>query len=189
MEDRTKIHKYFENTRCNPKVGPAMYIVSSNECQAMGNLKSDLDDHLWKPIFTQVHPERVVLHRASTLAKRSFDFLVDQLTDGNFSITWSSIFQETQASLMSYNALFRINEELIVDSSCSSMTIEFSTSTNDEGKRVTPYTKAMERRYYGPKELQFKNYRNLQDRKEPILVSFVSSRSIIYDIWLTPSFL
>ena len=149
-----------------------MYIVSSSECKVKGSEQIDLVDHLWKPIFTNLHPERVVLQRASALAKRSYDFLVEHISEGNFSLTWPSIFQQSQASLLSFSALFRIHEELIVDTACSSMIADYSITQNEDGELITPYTKSMERRFYGPKALQFKNYRNLEGRKETILVSF-----------------
>jgi len=184
IEDRAKIYSSFESVRTsnNQANGPAMYIVSCSECKTTGSEKIVADDQLWKPIFTRIHPERVVLQRASALAKRAYDFLVEQITDGKFSLTWQAIFQETQSSLLSYNALFRINEELIVDSSCSSMNCEYSATRNEEGEFVTPYTKSMEKRFHGPKALQFKNYRNLEGRKESILVSFTYTRIEAVDI-------
>ena len=151
-----------------------MYIVSSSECKVDGTEKMQMDDFLWKPVFTKSLPERVVLQRACALAKRSYDFLVEQIIEGNFSNSWMAIFQETQSSLMSFSALFRINEQLIADTSCSSMISDYSTTRNEDGELITPYTKSMERRLYGPKALQFKNYRNLEGRKESILVSFIS---------------
>lgn len=172
VDDRSKIYTQFELVRSTNHNGPAMYIVSSSECKVEGTENILVDNLLCRPIFTALLPERVVLSRACALAKRSYDFLLDQLAEGNFSHTWVAVFQETQSSLMSYDALFRIDEELIVDSSCSSMTIDLTTNHDENGELITPYTKSMERRFYGPKALQFKNYRNLESRNENILVSF-----------------
>ncbi len=130
------------------------------------------DDGVWGPSFTQYLPENVVLGRLTSLAKRSYEYLMNSLArKGNIETTsWASVFQESPESLKSYSVLFRVNPENIIDSSCSSTESNLAVTSNDE-KVKTPYYNTMEKISLGPKLLRKKVYKNL-NAAESILYSF-----------------
>jgi U3 small nucleolar RNA-associated protein 22 len=160
-EDRVHIFSEFEATRGDAYLnGPAMYIISP-----VDKIKSSTDTATsFKPAFTLVHPEKVVLKRASALASRSYDFLMNHILDINDNRIyskdkWTSIFKEDPQSLLSYSCLLRVNRDFVVDSECSSTNADMIVSTKKE--ILTPYTRSMISRTEGPKLLQKSAYKNL----------------------------
>ncbi len=167
-EDRADIVVQFEATR-GPEFqhGPPMYLISPNDYND--------DDCKWTPSYTHYSPEKVVLGRLSALAKRSSQFLMICLARGvtggqTKESSWTSIFHETPASLRSYSALFRIDPQLVVDSTCSSTSSNYTLSRNDEGI-ITPYRHSMEKIIAGPKALRKKVYKNLNTMESTVMVS------------------
>lgn len=162
---KANIHTQFEKIRgTNFQYGPPMFIISPNDRHG--------DDGIWRPSFTQHIPEKVVLGRLISLAKRSHQFLMNiaSMKGSADSTTWTSVFQESPESLKAYSALFRVNPENIIDSSCSSTGSDFSTSWDSE-KAKTPYYRTIEKLSLGPKALRIKAYKNLNS-SEDILYSF-----------------
>jgi U3 small nucleolar RNA-associated protein 22 len=163
-EDRATILSQFEEMRgAKFKNGPVMYIISPNDRH---------DDGLWRPSFTQHLPEKVVLGRLAALAKKSQQFLINCLmTKGSASShMWSSIFQESPGSLKSYSALFRVDPDNIIDTSCSSTAANLVDVVKDEAIH-TPYYRTIEKFTLGPKMLRKKVYKNL-NAADSILYSF-----------------
>ena len=164
-DDKAHILTEFETKRGTKfHNGPPMFIISPND-------RHD-DDGVWRPSFTQYLPENVVLGRLTSLAKRSYEYLMNSLArKGNIETTsWASVFQESPESLKSYSVLFRVNPENIIDSSCSSTESNLAVTSNDE-KVKTPYYNTMEKISLGPKLLRKKVYKNL-NAAESILYSF-----------------
>ncbi len=168
--DRADILNQFEAIR-GPEFqhGPPMYLISPNDYND--------DDDKWTPSYTNHSPEKVVLGRLSALAKRSSQFLMICLAKGVTGeqtkvSSWGSIFHETPASLRSYSALFRIDPQLVVDSTCSSTSSDYTLSRNDEGV-ITPYRHSMDKFIAGPKTLRKKVYKNLDASESAVMVSSI----------------
>ena len=164
-EDRAHITSQFEAIRGDDfQNGPPMYIISPND-------RHD-DDAIWKPSFTHHLPEKVVLGRLGALARRSHQFLMNSLSRNGKGddLAWASIFQESPGSLKSYSALFRVDPEIIIDSSCSSTASDLTLPVKDEHV-LTPYYRTIEKLSLGPKSLKKKVYKNL-NVAETVLYSF-----------------
>lgn len=168
-EDRSAITSRFEQAR-GPKLqgGAPMYIVSPNDRGGIGDNLDTVDPmptedagkvpEIWAPGFSQTTPEWVVLTRTIALAGKSRAFLVSKLTNFTGQGGWSAAFQETSTSFQAYNALLRVNAELIVDTASSSTGTDLSSSAE-----ATAYTGSIRELHLGPKKLRLKNYRNMQD--------------------------
>lgn len=167
VEDRAQIMSVFENARGpDSKNGPPMFIISPY------NLNEE--DQTWKPSFTTVNPERVVLGRVCALAKRSHDFLLSSslhnLQPTEHHDSWMAVFQESPNSLKSYSTLLRIDPELVYDIECGSTGCEFKTNV-DSDEIITPYQRSLEKRSLGPKQLRRKRYKNLVSIENNVVVS------------------
>eukprot|EP00553_Chaetoceros_curvisetus_P009993 CAMPEP_0204618964 /NCGR_PEP_ID=MMETSP0717-20131115/5462_1 /ASSEMBLY_ACC=CAM_ASM_000666 /TAXON_ID=230516 /ORGANISM="Chaetoceros curvisetus" /LENGTH=556 /DNA_ID=CAMNT_0051632835 /DNA_START=57 /DNA_END=1727 /DNA_ORIENTATION=+ len=180
-EDRADILIQFEATR-GPEFqhGPPMYLISPNDYND--------DDCKWTPSYTYYSPEKVVLGRLSALAKRSSQFLMICLARGvtggqTKESSWSSIFHETPASLRSYSALFRIDPQLVVDSTCSSTSSNYTLSRNDQGI-ITPYRHSMEKILAGPKTLRKKVYKNLNTMESTVMLGWTPVDDIVQKLRL-----
>jgi len=167
LDERFAIHGRFQAVRGSLYLnGPPMYIVSPNhwKVERLSSEDGQLIDSLLTPIFTCNLPEKVVLSRTCSLAKRSYHFLLDQMiayeNSSSNRNTWISVFQENSASLKSYNSLIRINSDFVIDSTCSSTVIERGVS-NILNENKTLYTLSLERRYFGPRKLHKNIYKNL----------------------------
>jgi len=167
LDERSAIHSRFQAARGSSYLnGPPMYIVSTNHCELErpSSENGQHNDRLLTPVFTCSLPEKVVLSRTCSLAKCSYHFLLNQMTiyedtscDRN---TWISLFQENSSSLKSFSSLIRVNSNFVMDSTCSSTIVEPGIfEILNENK--TLYTLSQERRYFGPKGLHKKIYKNL----------------------------
>lgn len=123
---------------------------------------------LWSP--NTISPELVVLNRVVALAQRSHQYLINQLLSfgGSLMTDWCAIFQESPQSFHSYDVLFRINPDLVVDHRSSStardlnpMPKQDETNGRTEQELQSCYTQSMVVRNEGPKDLRKKAYRNL----------------------------
>jgi len=155
-EDRCAILSQFEEVRgVDFQHGPPMFIISPIDRNEEG---------LWRPSFTQSLPEKVVLGRLSALAGRSHQYLMNCLKSGkdSKSFTWTSIFLESPDSFKSYSALFRVNHDNIVDSTCSSTASDLGIQKVD-GILKTPYRRSMERLPLGLKAFRRTAYKNLNN--------------------------
>lgn len=165
-DDRCAILSQFEEMRgFNFQHGPAMFIISPIDRN---------DDGLWRPSFTQNLPEKVVLGRLSALAKRSHQYLMNCLKSGkdSKSFKWSSIFLESPDSFKSYSALFRVDQNNIVDSTCSSSSSDLGVHEVD-GILKTPYRRSMEKLSLGLKAFKRTAYKNLNtSSSEALLYGF-----------------
>jgi U3 small nucleolar RNA-associated protein 22 len=169
--------------------GPPMFIVSPCDRQPGGSDKrNDVNKNsLWMPTFTLETPEWVVLNRAAKLAQRSFVLLRRCLMSHPFCSSasssaslsaphnhplWPCVFQETMESFRAYSAIFRVHPDFLVDDESSSSTRN-ATGTidtnlvarrNTDGAWESSYTRSMDQRLSGPKDLRLKNlYKNLAD--------------------------
>lgn len=165
LEDRMEILAQFESVRNeNLQSGPPMYIISPNDRPE--------EDGFWKPSYTQIYPERVILSRVSALAKLSYQFLLNSMSStSSHSMTWASVFQESSNALKSYSALFRIGSEFITDSISKSTQADLSISIDEQGHVLSPYRRSMDLLSLGPKLLRKNMYKNLI-AKDRILYSW-----------------
>lgn len=162
-EDRCTILSQFEEVRgVNFQHGPPMFLISPIDRS---------DDGLWRPSFTQNLPEKVVLGRLSALAGRSYQYLMNCLKSGKDpkSFSWSSIFLESPDSFKSYSALFRVNQDNIVDSTCSSSSSDLGVHETD-GILKTPYRRSMEKLSLGLKAFRRTAYKNLNTSSSDSLI-------------------
>jgi len=184
-DDHTRIRALFDEDRGTDfSKGPIMYIVASYDCKDLMNedpsnsfpdceLKSNVFNFSsWRPTYTQTLPERVTLYRMSALAKRSYIFLVNSLTDT--SSKWTSAFKETPTSLSSFGMLLRVDRDFIADTTYSSSKDELIVfKASNEGNLESIFTRSARNRYQGPKVMRQKVYRNLKNPQTHfILVSF-----------------
>ena len=178
-DDIDLIDEQFEKTRGGSKqLGPPMYIIApydkietDEEVTNQAVLRNAVDSQrnvMWSP--STVSPEQVVLNRVVALARRSHQFLLDKLSSfgGNSRSDWCALFQESPQSFHSFDVLFRINPDLVVDHGSSSTTKDLNPKqTNDPNEKdkcqdiKSFYTKSMIVRSEGPKDLRKKAYRNL----------------------------
>lgn len=203
-DDYYNIVSQFERARGrNYGKGPAMYIISPNdyfddagsyEGKQPNKKSSPTFSHSWGPTFTSEAPERMVLNRAATLARRSFSFLKKNIVSDTKGIApdvckWSAVFHETTASLKSFSVLLRVNNNFIVDSLSSSTGDDSAENdllpaTNKHGRMESIYTRCMQARCLGPKELRQKkaHYKNLQqDQNENDDGDEKDYKSILYN--------
>lgn len=183
--DRGLIHDQFTAIR-GPELnkGPAMYIISPADydgveemagSKVVGEIGStqpqtpaNVDEKIWSPTITSKLPEKVVLSRASALAKCSHEHLISCIMRGNIENGWVAAFQESSESLTSYSALLRVDPSFIADSGCSSTSADCTIGEKESG----PFERSMNERYAGPKELRKKNFKNLVLERDT-LVSLV----------------
>eukprot|EP00986_Skeletonema_menzelii_P005322 scaffold1915_cov143-Skeletonema_menzelii.AAC.8 len=178
--DRGLIMSQFNSIR-GPDVnkGPAMYIISPADydgveemtgSKVVGDGSAELVDttgsleRVWSPTYTSKFPERVVLHRASALAKCSLDHLTSCIVNGSSGSSWVAAFQESAASLTSYSALLRVDSPFVTDTGCCSTNADsfIGASKQDSNSEVTsPFERSLLKRYSGPKDLRKKMYKNL----------------------------
>ena len=185
-DDFSLIITQFEKVRGPDYLGgPPMYLISPNDRRL--EVDEDTEDpkiskssKIWTPTFSQSLPERVTLSRAGALAKRSLDF-TKRCLSGN-ELDWSAIFRETSSSFLSYSALLRVDPDFVVDRETSSTgDIDIKLTKESEGDIETSYTRSMRNRFLGPKTMQLKNYRNLQnDGISSVLVS------LLFDMFVGP---
>lgn len=164
-DDHSNVVAQFEQARGPEfKNGPPMFIVTPSDRVGASDGdeagKSNKTPCMWSPTFTQHDPETVVLSRAATLAKRSYDFLTNALCT-NKRVDWSAVFHETASSFKSYSALLRIDSDFVVDRECSSTGSDLHLAKNDDGILQSSWTRSMRQRFLGPKALRRKVYRNL----------------------------
>ena len=194
--DRSIIYSQFNSTR-GPDYnrGPAMYIVSPADYDGVeemtGSKVVGIEESapqtmtekqtvkLWSPTITAAHPERVVLARASALAKCSHNHLVSCIIRGDSNHNkWVSAFKESSASLLSYSALLRVNSSFAVDTGCSSteadcvIAVSGKISAHDSLAQ-SPFERSMQKRFDGPKELRKKHYKNLVLENDTLVSSTV----------------
>ena len=190
--DRSFIYSQFETARGPDGKGPAMWIISPADYdgveEMVGSKVTGFEDgtsqslaekrtnKIWYPSITATCPERVVLSRASALAKCSHDHLISCMTSGDCSSKWVAAFQESSASLTSYSALLRVDSSFITDTGCSSTdadcTLLSTTRTSSQIDHIqSPFERSLQKRFSGPKELRKKHFKNLSLVKDT-LVSF-----------------
>lgn len=172
--------------------GPAMYIISPADydgveemtgSKVVGDGSTEAVDttgaleRVWSPTYTSKFPERVVLHRASALAKCSLDHLTSCIANGSSGSSWVAAFQESSASLTSYSALLRVDNTFVTDTGCSSTNADSvigAPSKQDSNSEVTsPFERSLLKRYAGPKELRKKMYKNLVLEKATLVSSWM----------------
>lgn len=189
--DRSLIYSQFDAIR-GPEhnKGPPMYIISPADYDGVEEMigskvggfdedasqaQSDINSpKTWAPSITATHPERVVLSRASALAKCSHDHLISCMMRGDSNKKWAAAFEESSASLTSYSALLRVDVNFIIDSGCSSTeadcAIRSVLKTSEQNLLVqSPYERSMQKRCDGPKELRKKHYKNLVLQKDTLV--------------------
>lgn len=192
--DQSLIYSQFETARGPDSKGPAMWIISPADYdgvdEMIGSKVIGFEDDtpqalpeksstkMWYPSMTATCPERVVLSRASALAKCAYDHLISCMIEDDCSNNnkWVAAFQESSASLTSYSALLRVDSSFIIDTGCSSTDSDYvliSTSrTSGQMNQVqSPFERSLQKRFDGPKELRRKHYKNLVLDKDT-LVSF-----------------
>jgi len=187
-DDFSLIITQFEKVRGPDYLGgPPMYLISPNDRRL--EVDEDTEDpkiskssKIWTPTFSQSLPERVTLSRAGALAKRSLDF-TKRCLSGN-ELDWSAIFRETSSSFLSYSALLRVDPDFVVDRETSSTgDIDIKLTKESEGDIETSYTRSMRNRFLGPKTMQLKNYRNLQnDGISSVLYNFSPIDAMITEL-------
>mmetsp|Transcript_43224 Transcript_43224/g.104671 ORF Transcript_43224/g.104671 Transcript_43224/m.104671 type:complete len:1010 (+) Transcript_43224:1470-4499(+) len=178
-DDIDMIDEHFEKIRGGSKqLGPPMYMIApydkletDEEIANQGAVRNAVDSQrnvTWSP--STVSPEQVVVNRVVTLAQRSHQYLMDQLSSfgGSSKSDWCAVFQESPQSFHSFDVLFRVNPDLVVDHGSSSTMKDLNPmQTNDpndidkEEDVQSSYTKSMIVRNEGPKDLRKKAYRNL----------------------------
>ncbi|GKY91460.1 hypothetical protein MPSEU_000118300 [Mayamaea pseudoterrestris] len=169
-EDATsEIQHQFEKVRGSDwKHGPPMYIVAPTytSVDEAADLNSRPDA---LPIFTRSAPELVVLLRATALARRTYDFLHNALTKFEAN-SWCAAFQETTSSFRSYSALLRVDADFCIDPVSSSTGSHIDVEVEKDGLLSSGFTRSMKLRVKGPKGLQRKAYRNLENRSNDNLL-------------------
>jgi len=172
----SKIHEQFQKDRSiDMSKGPNMYIVAAYDC-----IDSSFDDNeeknahwskfkLSKPSFTASSPEKVVLFRATTLAQRSYKYLLECLHTGG---DWTGAFQETRSSLKSYSLLMRIDRNYAVDNLLCSTGEGFATKQTVKGEKEMKsiFSQHALAVYEGSKILQRKVYRNLNSKQMELVL-------------------
>lgn len=179
--DRALIHVQFHNMR-GPEWnrGPAMYIISPVDYDTVEDMdgsrvvgdevnanhvipSATATEKIWAPTTTCNFPEKVVLTRASTLAKCSHDHLTACLVRGNMRNSWIAAFQESSQSLSSFSALLRVRSCFIMDLGCSSTNMDFSipNAHSKLDQLLIPFERSLQSRFSGPTELRMKLYKNL----------------------------
>lgn len=154
--------------------GPPMYIIAPydkaelSEDVSTPNEAKTTSDTTWNPTFDS--PEWVVVTRAVSLAKHSFDFLNKCNQDFDES-NWSAIFNESTDGFRSYSVLFRVSPDFVVDPTSSSTCSNLGIAPNSEGIPESAYTRSMKARYLGPKLLRRRVYRNLQENGRDAVLS------------------
>jgi len=171
-DDMMDIRSQFEEHRGPEfKDGPPMFIISPCDRQGEHNTKESKEKEFcrWLPTFTTKLPELVTLARAVALAKRSYDALLIALRDFD-DHSWPSIFHETSGSFRAFSALLRIDADFMTDEECSSTGSSPIIHHEKDGVVESSYSKSMRHRFYGPKELRRKLYRNLiESNDKPII--------------------
>jgi len=175
-EEKSQIHSQFEFARgSTSQSGPSMYLISPNDCEKgmseETSGESNKDNNVWKPpTFTLIQPERVILQRACALARRSYDHLLHSISLSDCSISentsWITAFQESSTSLKSYNALLRVDPNLITDKYSSSTGIGDSMVASidvDTKTAHSAYTRSLDLQTAGHKKLRKKMYKNLNN--------------------------
>eukprot|EP00804_Cyclotella_cryptica_P000287 CCRYP_010222-RA/>CCRYP_010222-RA protein AED:0.03 eAED:0.03 QI:184/1/1/1/0.75/0.6/5/416/1480 len=168
--------------------GPPMYIISPADYDGVDEMTGSkvvgmeestsqtvaLSNRMWAPTITAIHPERVVLSRASALAKRSHDHLIScAMRGGSSNNDWTAAFHESPASLTSYSALLRVDSSFITDEGCSStcadcVIISSAKSSGHITQVQSPFERSIQKRFDGPKELRRKHYKNLVLKKDTL---------------------
>jgi len=174
-EERSQIYSQFESAR-GPifQGGPSMYLISPNDCdKGIPDENSDetnIDNNVWKPTFTTIQPEKVILLRVCALARRSYDHLLHNTVLGDCStsenISWVAAFQESSTSLKSYDVLLRVDPGLIVDKYSSSTGVDRSLVASidvDTNTVHSAYTRSLDLQTVGHKKLRKKMYKNLNN--------------------------
>ena len=123
----------------------------------------------WKPTYTQATPERVTLFRTAALAKRSYSYLLECLTD-TVDGKWTAAFRETQTSLKSFALLLRVDSNFVVDTAYSSTREELVFKASSDGHLESMFSRSARNRYEGPKALRRKMYRNLNSAQTQFLL-------------------
>jgi len=165
--------------------GPPMFIISPSDRRDGEATQKGQRGGVFIPTFTQSNPENVVLARAVALAKKSYFYLLSQMTSTCISsepkskaLSFGAVFLESASSLKSYSVLLRVDDEIIIDSNCSSTKGYFGSSALQKAMADTPlespFTKCIINKFHGPKILRrkklFKNLRD-SDSNNYILVS------------------
>jgi U3 small nucleolar RNA-associated protein 22 len=177
-DEYDEINHEFEKTRGeNMDGGPPMYIIAPYDKADVEDGGMDSADAVQAVKETEWHasvdsPEWVVVTRAVSLAKRSYDFMYLCLT--SFDETdWSAVFHETASAFKSYSILFRVSSEFVVDVDSSSTGGNLDISVNVDDTPESSFTLCMKSRFQGPKSLRRKVYRNLRaDVEGEILYSW-----------------
>jgi hypothetical protein len=176
-DEYDEINRVFEKTRGeNMDGGAPMYIIAPYDKADIEDSGMDSTDAVQTVKETEWHasvdsPEWVVVTRAVSLAKRSYDFMFLCLT--RFDETdWSAVFHETASAFKSYSILFRVSSEFVVDVDSSSTGGNLDIA-NVDGTPESSFTRCMKSRFQGPKSLRRKVYRNLRaDVEGEILYSW-----------------
>lgn len=157
-------HQFEEARGANMDLGPPMYIIAPYDKTGIDDEETQnavqvAKDSSWHPSVSS--PEWVVLTRAVALAKRSYAFMSRCLVNFDES-AWSAVFHESAGAFKSYNVLFRVNSDFIVDPDSSSTGGNLDICANDDGILESAYTRSMKTRVLGPKALRRRLYRNLR---------------------------
>ncbi|CAB9514855.1 Nucleolar protein 6 [Seminavis robusta] len=198
--DRAAIHSRFDQVRGpNHERGPPLYIISPCDRQGIDDAPTLADVNIatkpttnnsnrlnkegaiWNPSFTTNAPERVILARAIALARKSREFLVSKLTRFD-TVGWHTAFQESEASFKNYDALLRVDADLVVDAGSSSKSIETEDFAAVSGTEIpeTVFTKSIQERFSGPKRLRVKLYRNMRNEEsDQVLYSFMPVDALV----------
>ena len=163
------INSQFEQARGEKMDGgPPMYIIGPYDKAEISKDESISDDSkaksvqaVWHPSFDS--PEWVVVTRAVSLARHSYEFMNKCLQNFDES-NWSAIFNESAAGFKAYSVLFRVSADFIPDSTSSSTCGNLGIIPNNDGVSESAYTRSMKARYMGPKPLRRRVYRNLRER-------------------------
>jgi len=183
QQDQALIFSHFDVIRgydCNK--GPAMWIISPADYDGVEemtgakvgqtedtpqSLEEKAETRIWSPNVTATHPERVVLSRASALAKCSHDHLIACMRRSDYSSSkWIAAFQESSSSLASYSVLLRVDTSFVTDSGCCSIEADCAmVSTVKKSSQPFHFQSTFERsihkRVDGPKKLRQKHYKNV----------------------------
>jgi hypothetical protein len=162
-----EIYSQFEKARGKEREsGPPMFIVAPYDKMEVQlddsntrNAVNKSEHSSWSP--STLSPEWVVVSRIATLAKRSYEFMIQQVMDFDDSTNWSAIFYESSSSFHSYSVLLRISPDFVIDRESSSTGTNLCPASNEDGTLESSYTRSMKTRFDGPKALRRKVYRNL----------------------------
>ena len=167
--DISQIRSKFESTRGSEyNQGPPMFIISPfdriknlSSSSTTPHTKDNSCDDDWIPTSTEYFPEKVVLLRMISLARLSYHNLMLSNMTENGKDNWSSVFQESASSIKSFSVLLRVSPDLVIDKTSCSTAGQFGILKTKEGKFESSFTRSLKKRFYGPKMLKMRVYKNL----------------------------